>query len=71
MDEASGQEPCPTNDLADATIDAAAHSLAIFWPTRPPSMCAVGLLRSDEGPAVRSAAREVLIAALRQIGREG
>jgi hypothetical protein len=100
MDEASGQEPCPTKDLADAliealaaarmvrdansdephippmalaadaaanakargakdkeaqpsdaTIDAAAHSLAIFWPTRTPGMCAVGLLRSDEGPA--------------------
>jgi hypothetical protein len=52
------------SDPIDAMIDAAAHSLAIFWPTRPPSMCAVGLLQSDEGPAVKAAAREVVIAAL-------
>ena len=50
---------------SDSMLDAAAHSLAIFWPTRPPGMCAVGLLRSDEGPAVLAAAREVLIAAER------
>jgi hypothetical protein len=50
---------------SDNMLDAAAHSLAVFWPTRHPSMCAVGLLRSEEGPAVRAAAREVLIAAER------
>lgn len=49
-------------------LDAAAMSLAIFWPTRPPGMCAVGLLRSEEGPAVRAAAREVLIAGERLRG---
>jgi hypothetical protein len=51
---------------SDSMLDAAAHSLAIFWPTRPPGMCAVGLLRSEEGPAVLAAAREVLIAAERR-----
>ncbi len=56
---------CPDEPSA-AMFDAAAHRLAIFWPTRPPGMCGVGLLRSDEGTAVRAAAREVLIAAFRQ-----
>jgi hypothetical protein len=46
-------------------LDAAAHSLALFWPTRSPTMCVFGLLESEEGPAVRAAAREVLIAAER------
>lgn len=52
----------PPNDEWEPSaemMDAVAHTLALYWPARRSSMCALGL-PPEEMQAIRGAAREIL-----------